>query len=140
MLVNGSTGARSSAMTGAERRRMNTYAETARTAMARAFQLCARSARIATIPPAPTPATKPVTASPAKAETGAPTRIVRTRDLAVAPAARGCSERKASARKTNGRRTRPKAMYGAANGALSLSEPCDEPGHQRPVAGHEQER
>jgi hypothetical protein len=57
-------------MTLAERRRMNTYTETARTAMARALQLCATSARIATIPPAPTPATKPVTASPARAETG----------------------------------------------------------------------
>ena len=63
MLVNGSTGARTSPMTLAERTRMNTDAETARTAMARAFQLCATSARMATIPPAPTPATKPVTAS-----------------------------------------------------------------------------
>ena len=72
-------------MTLADRRRMNTYTETARTAMARAFQLFATSARIATIPPAPTPATKPVTASPAKAETGAPTRIVRIKALAVAP-------------------------------------------------------
>src|SRR6266508_1629710 len=71
MLVNGSTGARSSAMMVVEWRRMNTYTETARMAMARAFQLCAWSARIPTIPPAPTPATKPVTASPARAETGA---------------------------------------------------------------------
>jgi hypothetical protein len=54
----------------AERARMNTYAQTTRRRRPGLSNCGARSARIAAIPPAPTPATKPVTASPAKADTG----------------------------------------------------------------------
>ena len=48
------------------------------------------------MPPAPTPATMPVTASAASADTGIPTSSDRPIAFTTAPGARGCSDMKAS--------------------------------------------
>ena len=77
---------------------------------------------MAKIPPAPSPATSPVTASWASAETGIPTRSETIIPLTAAPGARGCSDRNASAMNTNGITARPNAMNGAAAGASAASD------------------
>src|ERR671918_2696508 len=84
--------------------------EIASTARALGFQSCARSARRAATPPAPTPATSPVTPSPASAEAGMPTSSASPMARRAAPGARGCSDTNASRMNTNGSTASPKAI------------------------------
>src|SRR4051794_36368418 len=65
--------------------------------------------RNATIPPAPTPAMIPLTASPASADTGMPTRSARPIARTTAPGAFGCPDMNASTTNTNGMIARPSA-------------------------------
>ena len=63
------------------------------------------------MPPAPIPATKPVTASAASAEMGMPISRVNPIALATAAGARGCSEAKARTTNTNGISISPNAIH-----------------------------
>src|SRR5687768_6893165 len=122
MLVNGSAGASSNATSETVTRR-NTNSVTTATAAALAFQEWMGSARSAATPPAPRPATNPVTASGATAEIGIPTSSDSTIARITAPGARGCSDRKARTTNTNGTSARPNAISGAGAGARGSSEP-----------------
>src|SRR5215207_2219375 len=88
--------------------------------------------RRAAMPPAPRPATTPVTASPTTADTGMPIRSASPMARSTAPGARGCSDRTASATKTNGTSASPNATAAALGGA------GHEPGQQRPERRDEQ--
>jgi hypothetical protein len=123
MAVSGKMGAGSSTSPPATRANTNVYAAATTTAHARARQFSGSSMRSAWMPPAPTPATMPVTASPASADTGIPTSSDQPMARTTAPGARGCSDRKASATKTKGITVSPTARPSAALGSASLLEP-----------------
>src|SRR5919106_241594 len=97
--------------------------EIASTARALGFQSCARSARRAATPPAPTPATSPVTPSPASAEAGMPTSSASPMARRAAPGARGCSDTNASRMNTNGStaRTMARHRFRGGSGAVPLA-------------------
>ena len=92
----------------------NAHAVATAIAMTRAFQGRSRSARIATIPPAPTPATNPVTASAASAEIGMPTASVSSIAFTDAAAGRGCADANASRMNTKGTSMSPNAIQAPA--------------------------
>ena len=98
------------------------YAAAMATASTRARPLCTSSARSAQMPPAPTPATMPVTASTASVETMIPTMTDAPMARSTALGGFVCSDRNASVMKTKGMSARPKAMGGPAAGASLASD------------------
>ena len=67
-------------------------------------------------------------------------RSVRSIARTTAPGQRGCSEKNASAMKTNGIADRPNAINGPPGGAFGLRRDRDEARQQRPVGRHQRER
>ncbi len=76
-------------------------------------------------PPAPIPATIPVTASAATAETGIPIRSVSTIALRTAPGTLGCWDRTARAMYRKGTRQSPNAISGPGTGPPPSSDAAD---------------
>ena len=121
MLVNGRAGAITRARSETiSSRKTNTVAANA--AITRGFHDCIGSWRSAARPPAARPATSGVTASGEAAPMGMPTSSENAIARSTAPGARGCSETKASTRKTNGTRASPKAISGPPAGASGSSD------------------